>query len=151
MWVYSKHKWENLFLKNLTSPFASCPASRSFSNLPAGARLHTKNHLWSPSCFLARLVPRRPPYYQLIVQSILVYYDSARLMQNLILLLFLFSLRFSLLLGAVFISLSFQFVFISFYFHLIFDFQFKYIFISFYFYVIFDFQFKFTFISFYLI
>ena len=67
------------------------------------------------------------------MQSILVYYDSARLMQNLILLLFFFSLHFSLLLGAVFTSLSFQFVFISFYFHFIFDFQFKYIFISFYF------------------
>ena len=63
MWVYSKHKWESLFLKNLTSPFVSCPASRSFSNLPASARLHTKNHLCSPSCFLSRLVPRRPPYY----------------------------------------------------------------------------------------
>ena len=52
------------------------------------------------------------------MQSILVYYDSARLMQNLILLLFFFSLHFSLVLGAVFISLSFQFVFVSFYFML---------------------------------
>ena len=86
--------------------------------------------------------------HQLIVQSILVYYDSARLMQNLILLLFFFSLHFSLVLGAVFISLSFQIVFISFCFYFIFDFQFKFIFISFYFYVIFYFQIKFTFISF---
>ena len=42
------------------------------------------------------------------------YYDGARLMQNLILLLFLFSLHFALLLGAVFITISFKFIFISF-------------------------------------
>ena len=47
------------------------------------------------------------------VQSILVYYDSTRLMKNLSLLLF-FSLHFSLLLGAVFISLSLKFIFILF-------------------------------------
>ena len=36
----------------------------------------------------------------------------SKINENLILLLFFFSLHFSLLLGAVFISLSFQFVFI---------------------------------------
>ena len=41
------------------------------------------------------------------LHTVIVYYDSARLMQNLILLLFFFSLHFALLLGAVFITISF--------------------------------------------
>ena len=48
------------------------------------------------------------------MQSILVYYDSTRLLKNLILLLFFFSLHFSLLFGSVFISLSLKFIFILF-------------------------------------
>lgn len=128
IWVYSKHKWECLVLKNVTSPFVPGPASRSFSNFPASARFHTKLAILL-SC------PPRPQapslLHQLIVQSILVYYDSAWLLQNLILLLFFFSLHFSLLLGAVFILLSFNSIFILFLifnfslflFHFIFDFQ----------------------------
>ena len=48
------------------------------------------------------------------LHTVIVYYDSARLMQNLILLLFFFSLHFASLLGAVFITISFKFIFISF-------------------------------------
>ena len=46
--------------------------------------------------------------------TVIVYYDSDRLLQSLILLLFFFSLHFALLLGAVFITISFKFIFISF-------------------------------------
>ena len=46
------------------------------------------------------------------MQRILAYYDSAKLMQNFILLLVFFSLHFALLLGAVFITISFKLIFI---------------------------------------
>ena len=62
------------------------------------------------------------------VQSVLVYYESARLMQNFIFLFFVIFFTF----GFCLLSLSFKFIFVSFYFYFIFDFQLKFIFNSFY-------------------